>query len=300
MIKIATDCSGIEAPIEALKQLGIPYAQIFRSDIYEPANEFCKINYPEPLFNFTDLTKRNHSELSGLDVDLYVAGFPCQSYSSLGKRFGTKDPRAGVLSHIVETIYHLKPKNFILENVPRFKTIEDGNPFNDLIETLQEMGYSVSYKIMNTIDYNLPQSRKRLYIIGQISQLEEFIWPEKVELKIKIRDLIQWDITGTREIPPTKDDYKWDAKKELVNKTVLIRAEGFPTRSRIFEDRSPCLTRRPHYLYNLKRYLTGREMMSIQGFGTYEFTGETKIRNLSGNSMSINVLKLLINGLIKK
>jgi DNA (cytosine-5)-methyltransferase 1 len=121
-------------------------------------------NYP-PEIMYEDITERDHSQLP--DVDIYVCGFPCQSFSSMGKKKGTKDTRSNIMLHCIEVIREKQPPVFILENVKNFKFIEKGAPFNYLISSLESIGiYNIHADVYNTRDYGIPQNRERIYIIG--------------------------------------------------------------------------------------------------------------------------------------
>ena len=122
-LRIGTDCSGIEAPIQALRQLGIPHRHVWSSDIDKFCIQSIKSNYdPERLYGDPngpypdgDITKRDHSTLP--DIDLYVCGFPCQPFSIAGDRKGFEDKRGNVFWSCLDVIKVKQPKYFILENV---------------------------------------------------------------------------------------------------------------------------------------------------------------------------------------
>jgi DNA (cytosine-5)-methyltransferase 1 len=101
MLRIGTDCSGIEAPIQALKQLGIPFEHKWACEIDHYARRSILANY-QPEIIYEDITKRNHSELP--DIDIYVCGFPCQSFSLMGKKLGSNDPRGNIMMHCIDAI----------------------------------------------------------------------------------------------------------------------------------------------------------------------------------------------------
>ncbi len=130
MIKIGTDCSGIEAPIQALQQLKIPFQHSFSCEIDKYALQSIEANYhPEKIYH--DMTKRNHSSLP--DIDFYVCGFPCQSFSLMGKKMGSNDTRSNIMYQCIRVIKKKMPKIFILENVKNFKYIEKGKPYEFLL-----------------------------------------------------------------------------------------------------------------------------------------------------------------------
>ena len=118
----------------------------------------------KPKEFFHDILNRKHSRLP--KTHLYTAGFPCQSFSSLGKRLGTKDPRIAVLKSVIRTIRTRAAKSFILENVARLVTHNRGKTLAKILKQLDDCGYLTSYKVFNTLNFGLPQQRKRVYIVG--------------------------------------------------------------------------------------------------------------------------------------
>lgn len=84
MLSVATDCSGIEAPIEALNQMKKKFKHVWASDIDKYCRESIKANY-KPLHLYSDIFNRT---LPNEPIDLYICGFPCQSYSLIGKKWG--------------------------------------------------------------------------------------------------------------------------------------------------------------------------------------------------------------------
>ncbi len=95
MLRVGTDCSGIEAPIQALKNLKVPFRHVFACEKDKFARKSIEANYkPEKMYE--DITSRNHKELP--DIDLYVCGFPCQSFSKAGKQKGMDDPRGLIIN----------------------------------------------------------------------------------------------------------------------------------------------------------------------------------------------------------
>jgi DNA (cytosine-5)-methyltransferase 1 len=122
-LRVGTDCSGIEAPIHALEQLGIPHRHIWSSDIDKYCIKSIKANYcPERIYgdpdgSYSDGDIRNRDNNTLPDIDLYVCGFPCQPFSMAGQRKGLQDRRGNVFWSCIDVIKKKKPKYFILENV---------------------------------------------------------------------------------------------------------------------------------------------------------------------------------------
>ena len=171
MLKIGTDCSGIEAPIQAIEKIcdkySLSYSHEFSSEINQYAIKLIQGNY-SPKIIFDDITKRDTKELP--DIDIYVSGFPCQPFSRANKFKTPVDPRLNLFKNCLDVIFHCKPKVFILENVKTLVTLNNGSYFKEIIEQLEnkEM-YVVNWKVLNTKDYGIPQNRERVIIFCDIA-----------------------------------------------------------------------------------------------------------------------------------
>ena len=98
--------------------------------------------------------------------DLLTAGFPCQPFSSAGKKRGIQDPR-GTLFHVVaEVLRRQRPRFFVLENVKRLLHMEKGFHFATILATLARLDYWIEWRLLNAVDFGLPQNRQRVFILG--------------------------------------------------------------------------------------------------------------------------------------
>ena len=112
-----------------------------------------------------DITKIKASEIPKFDI--LLAGFPCQPFSSIGKREGFEHKTQGTLFYdVARIIDHHKPRAFLLENVSGLLTHDKGKTFKTIISTLHELGYEIEYRILDASDYGVPQKRERIYIVG--------------------------------------------------------------------------------------------------------------------------------------
>jgi len=122
------------------------------------------------LANFKELPKGDITKIEAAEIprfDILVAGFPCQPFSSIGKRQGFEHKTQGTLFYdVARIIDHHKPRAFLLENVAGLITHDDGRTFTTIISTLVELGYEVEYKILDASDFGVPQKRTRIYIVG--------------------------------------------------------------------------------------------------------------------------------------
>jgi len=203
MLKIGTDFSGVGSPETALKRLGIEHQVLFACDI----DKYARTSYEalhKPQQMFEDITTR---PTDFPQLDLYVAGFPCQSFSIAGKRKGFECPTNGTLFYTLSEFIRInQPKCFILENVKglinhdngkTFQIIKDklsgtGGSVNDqmFLTDIDGLGYHIHYKVLNTKDFGLPQNRERIFIVG-FKEARQFSFPVGEPLTITLKDILQ-------------------------------------------------------------------------------------------------------------
>ena len=102
------------------------------------------------------------------DFDLLCAGFPCQAFSIAGRREGFDDARGTLFFEIARLVKDKRPSYFLLENVPGLLSHDKGRTFHTILHTFSELGYHVEWKVLNSKDFGVPQSRKRVYIVGYL------------------------------------------------------------------------------------------------------------------------------------
>ena len=203
-MKLGTDFSGIGAPEMALKYLNIKFKSVFACEIDKYARQSFKQLHNTKTF-YNDITKRNHKEVEQLD--LYVAGFPCQAFSMAGKRKGFEDTRGTLFYNVAEFIKINKPKVFVLENVKGLLSHDSGKTFQTIIDILSNnggtqngqiildmfddgLGYHIYWQVLNTKNYGIPQNRERIFIVG-FKDFKNFNFPKSIKLKLKLKDLLQ-------------------------------------------------------------------------------------------------------------
>ena len=122
-----------------------------------------------------DITKVNPEAIPNFDI--LTGGFPCQPFSSIGKREGFEHPTQGTLFFYIQKILAIKaPKAFLLENVPGLINHADGATLNTIRDVLRnELGYTVDFKVLDAADFGVPQYRKRLYIVGFREDLPVYV-----------------------------------------------------------------------------------------------------------------------------
>ena len=141
-IKVGTDCSGIEAPIIPLNNMGIQINHVFCSDADEQVIETIKANH-NPKQIYSDVHDRDLAQVP--EVDVYVAGFPCQPFSTMGRRAGMNDQQGTVFFSILDYIAQKLPKVVILESVKALVTLENGKILNNIMRLLRAIKFRDSY-----------------------------------------------------------------------------------------------------------------------------------------------------------
>lgn len=156
------------------------------SDIIPTYTETIKSNLPHvSVYNddAMDLTPEKIRSLANVendDVDLVIAGPPCQAFSIMGKRQSLDDPRGRLTIKYFELVSGLRPKVFVFENVPGLMTLNRGKDFSNLIEFIEtETGYQLFRTKLNASNFGIPQERERIFIVGFRPEItcESFSFP---------------------------------------------------------------------------------------------------------------------------
>jgi DNA (cytosine-5)-methyltransferase 1 len=161
------------------------------------------------------------------EVDVLFAGFPCQPFSSMGERKGLNDARGTLFFAIAAFLEAKRPRYCVLENVRGLKTDAGGKTLMLIKQILSELGYKVSVWTLNSADYGVPQTRRRVYIVGDLGKRSEPLNDDNIPQAIKNKDrkypttwhLLERDV---RELYPKKDYYL----SERIKPTILSKGSG--------------------------------------------------------------------------
>lgn len=205
---------------EACRVLGFRSKCIFSSEIKPHAISVYKENFKDKKIH-GDITKIDAKNIP--DFDYLLAGFPCQAFSTAGKRRGFADIRGTLFFDIVRILKEKKPQGFILENVDGLVKHDQGRTIDTILTELKALNYKVSWNILNASDFGVPQNRKRIYIVGHIEKdvdLTQF----KVK-KTTIGSIIN-DETSVKNIPFVDTLLQFYTKEQLVGKSIKDRRGG--------------------------------------------------------------------------
>lgn len=275
--------------------------------------------------NFNEYPMGDISKIEADDIpnhDILCAGFPCQPFSIGGLRKGFLDTRGTLFFEVARILKEKKPKAFILENVKGLINHEKGETLKVILDTLDEVGYNFSYKIMNAKNYNVPQNRERWYCVGfrkdinvnfSENDLKGFRFPKEVPLKSTVDMFINKDISGYKITEIAKNNINKHIHKYIEKNGeptgYIIANEIRPSRCSFKSDGIvPCFTAKMGtggnnvpVVVQLDRKLTERECLDLMGFPK-----EFKIRpnyhqsyKQIGNSVVVPIIEMLAKEVIR-
>lgn len=355
MIRIATVFSGIGAPEEALKQMKTPFELVFACDngerelkldydtIMKKTEGFSedervsfvnqlyantrKLNYVKQSYFannevsdeqwYEDIRFINGEKYQG-KVDILVGGSPCQSFSTYGKKQGFEDTRGTLFFHYANLIKTIKPKAFIYENVIGLKTHDKGNTWKRIQEIFNELDYNIFDAELNAKDYDLPQNRLRVFVIGFKKDLgiDGYAFPKPVKLKRYADEYLSKKIP--KEYYLGKKGFEWVTQREKhqgrsrVNKDII----GCQTANQQFnwtgdfrlEEPSEDI-RNDERIYKgeyegrivVARKLMPEECLRLMGFRNFKIVvNDKQAYRQSGNSIAVPVMKKLLKSVIER
>lgn len=310
-------CSGIGGGRLGLESCGLKCLGF--SEIDKQATKTYK-NFFDTSYELElgDLTKINPQSLP--NFDLLISGFPCQSFSIVGKREGLENKEKGqIIFYLAEILKIKKPIFFILENVKGLLNHNKGQTLKEILKLLESCGYEVFYKLLNSLDFALAQARERVYFVGirkdkqrnfsfskktQKKELKEFLTPKKDNIFRKDSQSYQ---TFLRFLENKYNKNKFNLTQILDNDFLVLDTRQSDLR--LYENKIPTLRRDRQglfYVFNRELYrLSGLEALRLQGFEKIKKI-ELKIKHLSqndilrqcGNAMSVNVIESIAKDLL--
>ncbi len=276
---------------------------VFTSEWDEPCQVTYEANFGERPQG--DITKVVADEVP--DHTILTGGFPCQAFSIIGNGMGFADTR-GTLFFDIERILRAKqPKAFLLENVKQLTSHDKGRTFNVILEKLEGLGYFVHYKVLNGLDFGVPQKRERIMIVG-FKENYPFEFPKSGGEMKMLADVLE---------PDSKIDKKHFLSDYFRTKVAKrLREQNKKITSRpvvLHENKGGNLGIHPYscalrasgsYNYltvNGERRLTPREMLRLQGFpDTFKMVvPDTQVRKQAGNSVVIPQIEAVARAMIQ-
>ena len=309
-IKFIDFCAGIGGGRIGLENLGmrcVGFSEIDRSSV-KTYREF----FGEEEKNHGDLMKVNFDDLP--DFDLMIAGFPCQTFSVIGKRTGMQDRRGQIIFGLIDIMKAKNLKYFILENVKGLLNHGTGESMKIILDALDEAGYKVFWKLVTSLDYGVPQMRERIYFVGIRKDLVKndspFNFPQpikKPELKNYLVDTDEMEFDEKKRVYETFLKYlenKYNKGKFSVEKLLKEEFLVIDTRQsdlRLYWGKTPTLRTGRHGILYVRdgkfRRLSGYESLLLQGFpedSSKKLKGriaDVYLLSQAGNAMTVNVVE---------
>jgi len=302
-LRLGTDCSGLETICIALQLIKANVIHRWACECEPALAAYIKNHYkPERFYN--NIFNRNHSDLPF--VDLYVAGFPCISFSGIGKQNGFNSSTGTIFFEVMKTIQCVKPSYFILENVKSIITVSKGTVFKTIQEHISKLNdYNVYYEVLNTQDYGIPQCRPRLYIIGIKKSFQKSFTMIKPIIQLPyINEFLDKSDVGQRQSLSIRHNKHIDIALQKHNGNQnddwIITVDNNGSFVNCKKDITPCITThcRYYYISSLQRFLTIKELLLLQGFpNDFHLPLKSKVYTYIGNAMSCNVLYYILASL---
>ncbi len=287
-------------------------------------DEYAKKTYRENFHdNFEisgDITQISEEDIPPFDICL--AGFPCQAFSIAGKKQGFEDDYKGrcrgtLFFDVVRICSYHKPKVIFCENVKGLTIHDKGNTFKVITETLDQIGYNVYSKILNSKDFGVPQNRERIYIVAFRKDIDSsnFKFPEGDKTAVKIQDIMEEDVPSvkyylsdvyldTLEKHKNRHKSKGNGFGYVIRDTndiagTLVCGGMGRERNLIKDDRLTDFTPVTHIKGKVNRdgirKMTPREWARLQGFpDSFKLTlADTHLYKQFGNSVTVPVIKAI-------
>ena len=238
-------------------------------------------------------------------IDILIGGSPCQDFSLAGLRAGIAGERGQLLYEYLRVLKEARPKYFIFENVKGLLSINKGKTFNTLLEYVKGLGYFLTYQILNTKDYGIPQNRERLYLVGSKEDLG-ISFKKPVKLTKSIKDFLDTNNNKYLNKP-------YELLPKPIGSSIIQVAKTDCSRAnmrRVYsvDGASPCLlavagtggNNQVKVLIQDKiRVLSPREYLRLQGFDdSYKIVvSNSQMYKQAGNAMSLNVLTMVLESI---
>ncbi|MBQ9873177.1 MAG: DNA (cytosine-5-)-methyltransferase [Thermoguttaceae bacterium] len=282
----------------AFDRLGLEGECVFSSDNDLFAQESYEANFGEKPLG--DITKIDAKDVP--DFDLLFGGFPCQAFSICGLRKGFEDKTKGTLFFdIARILKEKRPTAFVLENVKNLASHNGGDTFRTILSVLRdELGYCVDYKLLNALDFGLPQKRERVLIVGAKKRFE-MDWNFDVREKKTLADVLEKNVDQRFYASPAvvakrKARHKPEVSPAIWHENKSGNVSSYPYSCALRAGAS-----HNYLLVDGERRLTPREMLRLQGFPD-EFkivVSDFQIRKQAGNAIPVDMVAAVIENFLR-
>ena len=196
-LRVLSLFSGIGTFEMALRNIEIDYELVnFCENDKYAIKAYCAIHDVDENLNLGDITKVSIENLPK-DIDLITHGSPCQDFSVAGLQRGGDEgskTRSSLMWNTVEIIKHCKPKYVIWENVKNVLSKKHKHNFDKYLKTLELLGYTNYWKVLNAKDYGVPQNRERVFVVSILGEHKPYEFPKPIKLEKRLKDILEIEI----------------------------------------------------------------------------------------------------------
>ena len=357
ILKVASVFSGIGAPEFALRRAGIPHQLVFACDngelecteseedmlkamesmSAEGKREYIKARLPKKtnyvkksfMANYPVLENDFHHNVRFIDgtqyegnVDLFIGGSPCQSFTLLGYQKGLEEARGTLFYEFARLVKEIQPKAFIYENVQGLVKHDGGRTWEVVQRVFHSLGYHIHSQVLDAVNFGIPQKRRRIFVVGFKNESSSFHFPVPYELSFTMQDFL---LENTPEGCFTNENgkikiihkagevpQKYFLSDKIIPGIMCEGTGGFSMKPEIDLKIARPLMRTMHKMHRAGednyvttnghiRRLAPRECLRLMGF-TDDFVqvvSDTQMYQQAGNSMVVDVMKALIGEVLK-
>ena len=266
----------------------------FACDIDEPCREQYKHN-----FGITPASDIKQVKTDNVpDHDILFAGFPCQPFSIIGEMKGLDDRRGTLFHEILRIIEAKLPKAVVLENVRQFASIANGKPMEEVLTGLSGLGYSCQWKVLNALNFGLPQKRERVIIVAFLSvgTIDLFTWPEPRSEYKPLSEILEKNPDKRHYVSEQIRLKRMASHSPKITPSIWHENKGGNISSHPFSCALRANASYNYLLVNGKRRLTPREQLRLQGFPeSFDIvSNDGQIRKQTGNAIPIPMVRAVI------
>lgn len=281
----------------------LPYDELGHHCVF--SSEWDKAAADTYEANFGERPNGDITKIDAQDIpnhQLLLAGFPCQAFSIIGKREGFADTRGTMFFEIERILKHHRPEVIMLENVKQLVSHDKGNTFRVIREHLEALGYHLKYKVLNALDFGVPQKRERIIIVGFLSQAraEAFNFDFPI-VPYNLADILERDEDVDKSLYASEHILKKRAERTR-GKEVFYPSVWHENKAGDISIHPYACALRTGASYNYQlingvRRPSSRELLRIQGFpDSYKIVvSHQEIRRQTGNSVAVPMIRAIAN-----
>jgi len=234
------------------------------------------------------------------DHDILLAGFPCQPFSIIGNKLGTADARGTLYREIVRIARVKKPIGMVLENVKQLATAQRGAVLKLILDDLENAGYTVDWRILNALDFGLPQKRERVIIVATLPKFDKFPWPTEKIPMTPLSDILEKNPDPRHFVSERIRAKRHAAHTPKVTPSIWHENKAGHISSYPWSCALRAGASYNYLLVNGERRLTPREMLNLQGFPeSFEIiANDAQARKQAGNAVPVPLAEAGIKGVL--